>query len=88
MNMQGRQTEEGKFMHNPREQALTAPTGTDAAVEPRVLDHDLPMVSPLPLMQLSIGFWSFKALATRTSWTSSPVFPTPTATPSMNSPRC
>ena len=24
---------------------------------------DLPMVSPLPLMQLSIGFWSFKTLA-------------------------
>ena len=26
--------------------------------------RDLPTVSPLPLMQLSIGFWSFKALAT------------------------
>ena len=64
MNTQGRQTEDGEFMHNARDQALTAPTGNDAAVEPRVADHDLPMVSPLPLMQLSIGFWSFKALAT------------------------
>ena len=27
-------------------------------------DHEIPTVSPLPLMQLSIGFWSFKALAT------------------------
>jgi precorrin-6B methylase 2 len=26
-------------------------------------DHDLPTVSPLPLMQLSIGFWASKALA-------------------------
>ena len=50
-------------MHNTREQALATPTGTSAAVEPRVTDHDLPTVSPLPLMQLSIGFWSFKALA-------------------------
>lgn len=37
-------------MHNTRDQA--------------VADQDLPAVSPLPLMQLSIGFWSFKALAT------------------------
>ena len=50
-------------MHNTREQALATTTGTSAAVEPRVTDHDLPTVSPLPLMQLSIGFWSFKALA-------------------------
>ncbi|WP_406047284.1 methyltransferase [Kribbella sp. NBC_00889] len=48
-------------MRNTRDQA---PTGTNAAVGPRVADHDLPTVSPLPLMQLSIGFWSFKALAT------------------------
>lgn len=27
-------------------------------------DHEIPTVSPLPLMQLSTGFWSFKALAT------------------------
>jgi hypothetical protein len=27
------------------------------------LPRDVPTVSPLPLMQLSIGFWSFKALA-------------------------
>ena len=27
-------------------------------------DQEIPAVSPLPLMQLSIGFWSFKALAT------------------------
>lgn len=51
-------------MHNTRDQALATPSGTNAAVEPRVADHDLPRVSPLPLMQLSIGFWSFKALAT------------------------
>jgi hypothetical protein len=51
-------------MQNVRDQALATPTGTNAAVEPRVAGHDLPMVSPLPLMELSIGFWSFKALAT------------------------
>jgi len=27
-------------------------------------EYDLPEISPLPLMQLSTGFWSFKALAT------------------------
>jgi precorrin-6B methylase 2 len=48
-------------MPNTRDQALT---GTSAAVDPRVADHDLPTVSPGPLMQLSIGFWSFKTLAT------------------------
>ena len=47
-------------MHNT---AYQAQTGTNAAVGPRVADRDLLMVSPLPLMQLSIGFWSFKALA-------------------------
>src|SRR5262245_27430004 len=41
-------------MHNTHKQT---PTGTSVA------DSDLPAVSPLPLMQLSIGFWSFKALA-------------------------
>jgi hypothetical protein len=64
MNAQGRHAGEGEFMHNARDQALATPTGTNAAVERRVADHDLPTVSPLPLMQLSIGFWSFKALAT------------------------
>jgi SAM-dependent methyltransferase len=48
-------------MHNTRDQAPATPTGTNAAVEPAVAD--LPKVSPLPLMQLSIGFWSSKALA-------------------------
>ena len=51
-------------MRNTGDQALTTPTATKGAVEPRDADHDLPTVSPLPLMQLSIGFWSFKALAT------------------------
>ncbi|HEY7045441.1 MAG TPA: methyltransferase [Nocardioidaceae bacterium] len=37
-----------------------APIGTNDDRIPR----DVPSVSPLPLMQLSIGFWSFKALAT------------------------
>lgn len=50
-------------MHHARDNALTTPIGTNTAVEPRVADHALPTVSPLPLMQLSIGFWSFKALA-------------------------
>ncbi len=50
-------------MHNTRDQAVATPTGTNAAVGPPVADRDLPTVSPLPLMQLSIGFWSFKALA-------------------------
>jgi 2-polyprenyl-3-methyl-5-hydroxy-6-metoxy-1,4-benzoquinol methylase len=29
-----------------------------------IADQEYPAVSPLPLMQLSVGFWSFKALAT------------------------
>lgn len=49
-------------MHNTGDQA--APTGMKAAAEPRAAGPDPAMVSPLPLMQLSIGFWSFKALAT------------------------
>jgi precorrin-6B methylase 2 len=64
MNTQGRHAEDGEVLHDSRDQARTAPTGTAAAVEPRVVDHDRPTVSPLPLMQLSIGFWSFKTLAT------------------------
>jgi SAM-dependent methyltransferase len=64
MNAQGRHAGEGEFMHNARDKALTTPIGTNAAVEPHVADHALPAVSPLPLMQLTIGFWSFKALAT------------------------
>ena len=35
-----------------------------ASVAVSLPDHEIPTVSPLPLMQLSIGFWSFKALAT------------------------
>jgi hypothetical protein len=50
-------------MHSTRDQALAIPTEAGAAVEPRVADHDLPTASPLPLMELSIGFWSFKTLA-------------------------
>ena len=38
------------------------PAHASAAVS--LPDHEIPTVSPLPLMQLSIGFWSFKALAT------------------------
>lgn len=46
-------------MHNTRDQAAA---GTNAGS--RVADREPSVVSPLPLMQLSIGFWSFKALAT------------------------
>ena len=46
------------------------------------------MVSPLPLMQLSIGFWSFKALATAYELDLFTLWPAPTAAPSRNSPRC
>jgi hypothetical protein len=35
-----------------------------ASVTVSLPDHEIPTASPLPLMQLSIGFWSFKALAT------------------------
>jgi len=48
-------------MHNPN--GPSAPTGATAAVDPDVASHDHPTVSPLALMELSIGFWSFKALA-------------------------
>jgi hypothetical protein len=47
----------------PDPKTLSTPTEATAAVEPRGAGLDLPTVSPLPLMQLSIGFWSFKALA-------------------------
>ncbi len=50
-------------MHTIHDQALANPTGPNAAAPPRVADHDLTPISPLPLMQLSIGFWSFKTLA-------------------------
>jgi len=51
-------------MNNTGDTASDAPSRTGTATAPRHLDRDLPAVSPLPLMQLSIGFWSFKALAT------------------------
>jgi len=35
-----------------------------ASVTVSLPDHEIPTASPVPLMQLSIGFWSFKALAT------------------------
>lgn len=51
-------------MQSTRDQVLATVTGTNRAGESRVAEHDRPTVSPLPLMQLSIGFWSFKTLAT------------------------
>jgi hypothetical protein len=42
-------------MHNTHDQAVDTPTRTNAAAGPRVSGHDLPTVSPLPLMQLSTG---------------------------------